>query len=1004
MKNTSKDVFLEKYKQLNPSQKDAVDSVEGPVMVVAGPGTGKTTILTLRIANILLKTDAKPENILALTFTNSGVNAMRKNLIKFIGDEAYRVNIFTFHSFAEYLIKEFSFYFKEFEGSKIINDLDKVHILENILEKNSFKELVSFHDLFLFLGQIKKSIDTIKQEGLTPDEFSKLIPKWEKEMLQDDSIFYKRKFGKFNAGDIKPSEELKIKKQIAKAKEIAQVFEEYQEEIKSKHLHDFSDIILLVLEQLEKNENFKLDLQEQYQYVLVDEHQDTNEGQNKLIELLTDAEHLDGNPNLFTVGDEKQSIYRFQGASQETFDHLQSVYPNIKIINLETNYRSNKTILDSSHELIINSIENAYKLTPFNKQDKKINILEFSNYKFEILYIANDIAKKIEQEKLDPKEIAVIYRSNKHLKEIQNIFNQKNIPHTVLSKENLLEDFDINNLINYIKVVHNPADNYVFGKLLFANFLKIDSHDVLKILNKHRELNKRQNVMTIFAMLENPEILKELELSENNNISEIIKTIKTLKTDSENLEFLTFIKKVLDESNYLSFILKSNNSQDQLLKLDKLFDEIKRQIQNKKQYYVSDFVKFIDAYKKYNLEISSKNPEFLDGVQLMTAHKSKGLEFDTVYIINSSRSNWEKSRGFGSIKLPINEYKGDVDDERRLFYVAMTRAKNNLYISSSLTDWEGKEQDRTQFITELDQDLLEKIDVSEFEKDNFKEFNLFFNNFNLEKSIWNKEYLSSLFLTKTLSVTSLNNYINCPMKYLFRNLIQLPSEYSATLLFGNLIHAALEEFFNQSKIAEKIIQKEKLLEIFNQKVEHSSLYGSELERLLEKGQKLLSDYYDEYSETWTYKIATEKYIKRSFEINKDLSLELSGILDKIEYLDSELEGKINIIDYKTGKTYSDKSTKDQKEDLKRQIIFYHILLENYHDGAYRINQAILDFTEPNKKGEFEQTTFSVSESDIDDVKSEIQKMTTEIISGEFLEKGCHKKDCEFCDFFNKIQE
>ena len=420
-KKVSAAAFNEAYSSLNTAQKEAVDTIEGPVMVIAGPGTGKTQILTLRIARILLETDMKPENILALTFTNSGVRAMRERLNTYIGDEAYRVSIFTFHSYAEYVLKHYSAYFKKLEFANVITELEKTKILEDILNKHEFEKIVSTYDRFSSLKQVVGAINDIKQEGFSPEEFETLIPVWEKEMMESETMFYKRATGKYKVGDMKPTEKKKVEDRVIKAREVATVFSMYQSELRKKNLYDFSDMILAVLTELEQNENLKLDLQEQYQYLLVDEHQDTNEGQNKLIALLTDAEHLNSRPNLFTVGDEKQSIYRFQGASSESFSHFKHHYDDVKIIELEENYRSTAPILSASHQLIVNSIPEATELKSNQSDEKPISVREFSDYKFELLYVIEDIKTKIKAG-VPADEIAVIYRSNKHLNEIKILF------------------------------------------------------------------------------------------------------------------------------------------------------------------------------------------------------------------------------------------------------------------------------------------------------------------------------------------------------------------------------------------------------------------------------------------------------------------------------------------------------------------------------------------------------------------------------------------------------
>jgi DNA helicase II / ATP-dependent DNA helicase PcrA len=992
--------FLKKYNGLNKSQKEAVDAIDGPVMVVAGPGTGKTTILSLRIAQILLKTDTKPENILALTFTNSGVVAMRKKLLEYIGDLAYRVNIFTFHSFSEHVIKEFSFYFKELQFSRVISDIEKIEIIEEIISNNSFKEIVYEHDIFGSISQIIRAINEIKKDGLNPDDFKLLIPKWEEDLMSDEKLYYKRKFGKFNAGDVKQSEKEKIDKKIKKAYEILTVFEEYQKIIKEKGFYDFSDMIINVLNELESNENLKLDLQENYQYLLVDEHQDTNFGQNKLIQLLTDAEHLDGRPNLFTVGDDKQSIYRFQGASLENFKFLDTVYKDVKKIALEENYRSSESILNSAHSLIINTSEDAVYLNSNSKEKNKVNLWEFSNYKFELLKLADDILEKINSG-VDPNEIAIIYRSNKNVKEIKQVFNYKKIPHTIISNEYLLQDVNINNLINLLRVIYDPNDNYHLSKSFFTNFLNLDPFDVVNVLQQY-SIYKRKFHYNLIDILDNEDFLKKSNVQNPSQFISFKNTIKYLKVLSENEDFDDFIKDFINKTGYLEFMLKSDDGQDQLLKLDKLFDEIKKQRQNNKNYSLEKFIKFIDSYHKYKIDIETNDPEIVSGVKLMTAHKSKGLEFEHVYIINTIRSAWEKQRGGNNISLPIENFKGDENDERRLFYVAMTRAKKDLTVSFSKQDWQGREQEKTQFINEIDDSFIDKNDMLEFEKNNLSNLDIFVRNNKEIKGIFEKDYLSNIFLNKNLSVTAINNYIDCPIKYLFKNLIQLPSVYNDHQIFGNTIHAALEEYFNDSVKNEKLLSKKELLDKFEKHITNSSISEQNFKRYKTKGEKILSDYYEEYNSEWSLNIETEKRIKETLNLDNGQKVTITGILDKIIYLDSPLEGPIDIVDYKTGKTYSLKN-KSQKETLERQLIFYHLLMRNFNQGKYKVENAVLDFVEKNKKDEYEKFTVQVGDNKVNELIDSINKMATEVMSGEFLNNGCGKSDCEHCELFNRIK-
>lgn len=986
--------FEKEYKRLNKEQKLAVDTIEGPVMVNAGPGTGKTQILTLRIGNILKQADVQPENILALTFTNSGVYAMRERLRSYIGESAYRVNIFTFHAFAEHVIKNFPAYFAQFEYAKVIDDLQKVKSIEKILDNGSYVELIGKHDDYQKVKDITKAINTIKHEGYSVEQFKNVIPKWKEELLADPDIYYKVNRGKNKAGDIKPAEEEKIERKIRVVQELVEVYEKYQEYLRKEHLYDFSDMIITVVEEIKTNENLKFEMQEQYQYILVDEHQDTNMGQNELVELLTDAEHLDGHANIFTVGDEKQSIYRFQGASEDTFKHFNSIYNDIVHIDLKQNYRSTKTILNASGAVIKHSIENPVELESNTKEDVPIKVGEFSNYKFELLHLVQDIKKKIESG-VSPEEIAVLFRSNKHTEDIKNILALHKIPFTIFSRNSIFEDIDIQNIILLLRIILNPNDEESLGKVLFINFLNLDGYDAIKILQK-RQTYKREQNKTLFDILNDTKILEEIGITHIEQFIQFSKIIRNAIVEIKNTRLIDFLKDFLQNIGYTKFMLESDLSRDKLFKIDKLFDEIKKQ-QAKGRFDIEDFITLIDSYYAYHLDIENDDPEIESGVQLMTAHGSKGKEFEYVYIVNTTSKNWEKSRGFGGISLPVKTYQGDIHDERRLFYVSMTRAKKELFVTYSLTDWEGKEQEKSRFITEIPNEYVESIDSQSFEKKHIKDISLFVELVHVERTIYDADFIKELFIKRGLTVTALNNYLDCPIKYFYKNLIQIPSGYSPILEYGNVMHGALEKFFLQCKKEERILPKKVLIDLFEDGIEHSQMNEKEIKKYKDRGIESLGTWYESRFKNFEHLIDVERKIYRDFELSNGEIIMLNGKLDKIEYLESPLEGPIRIVDYKTGRPFS-KKTKDEKEELKRQLTFYNLLLENYHENKYQIKEAMLDFLEDNDKGEHEQFSYVVSDDDLSILKRVVEDTAIEIMSGELLNKGCKKKDCEWCKF------
>lgn len=987
----NQEVFKKAVSGLNNEQKAAVEAIEGPVMVNAGPGTGKTQILTLRIANILDRTDTKPEQILALTFTNAGSFTMRERLSQYVGDVAYRVNISTFHSFCKNVITHNPDYFPQFEYAQVIDDLQKVKIIESIIDNGSFKHLTGTHDEYQKVQDITRALNTIKKEGLNAEQFKNLIPIWKDDLYQSDDLYYKRKYKEFAVGDIRPIEEEKIKKKLEQAYELVELYLAYQQELSEKKLYDFSDMILTVLEKLRTNEDFKFDLQEQYQYILVDEHQDTNEGQNELIELLTDAEHLEKRPNIFTVGDEKQSIYRFQGASEETFKYFNSLYKDIRHISLVQNYRSTQNILSASSALIAHSIDGAIELHSNTKDNNPIEIGAFSNYKFELLYIVDEIKKKIESG-VGPEDIAILYRANKHLGDIKLALAHKQIPFSVYSKDSVFEDTDISNIILLLRVIVNPFDEESLGKALFINFLKIDGYDSFKILSgKGQYLRDGKKLLDIIS---DPEILDALQVQGKDSILNFSKIIRDSIIEVKNQHIFEFMKIFLEKIGYMKYVLQSSLSRDKMLKLDKLFDEMKKQ-DAKSLFGIDHFINLVDSYHAYRIDIESGNSEIHVGVQLMTAHGSKGKEFEYVYMINTTRSNWEKSRSFGGISLPIQDYKGDEHDERRLFYVAMTRARRGLSITYSKSDWEGREQEKSQFVTEIPAEFVSEINSSDYEEKNIYQFALFLQPANYDKTIYDREFIKERFLKRGLTVTALNNYLSCPVKYFYRSLIQIPSGYSPHMQYGNVVHTALEKFMLECKASETILPSQRLLDLFSLSMDYSSLRDQDKKKYLKQGLESLESWYKSRAQTIESRVLTEQKINRDFELADGTLLRINGTLDKIEFLDSEMEGAINVVDYKTGKGFSKKS-REQKEDLKRQLAFYHILLEDYKDGAYQIKNTSLDFIEPNQKGESEFVSLLITQDDIDELKNKVRSVASEIMAGEFLKNGCCKKDCEWC--------
>jgi DNA helicase-2/ATP-dependent DNA helicase PcrA len=471
--------FLEAYNRLNKAQKEAVDTIEGPVMVVAGPGTGKTQILSLRIANILQKTDTAPENILALTFTESGVANMRKRLSEMVGSAAYSVVIKTFHGFANDVIKDNPENFPRIIGAKNITEVAQISIIEEIILESKLALLKPFGDTLYYTKAINSAISELKREGIAPAEFEEIIVAARRDFENISDLYHEKGAHK---GKMKGAYK-DLEKQINKNAELLLVYKAYEEKLVSRRQYDYNDMIMEVLKTLRQDSDLLLRLQENHQYILVDEHQDTNNAQNKILELLANFHE---NPNLFVVGDEKQSIFKFQGASLENFFYFKNLYPSAKLVTLEENYRSTQKILDSAHSLLPSE-----KKLKSNRADteKNIHFYTLSNDDEENYFVSESIGQKI-KEGVNPREIAVLYRNNRDAFSVADMLSRFGVSFVIESDQDILRDSYVKKLMTILRAVNNFGDDDVLAEMLHLDIFEIPPIDVVRVIRSAREKKK----------------------------------------------------------------------------------------------------------------------------------------------------------------------------------------------------------------------------------------------------------------------------------------------------------------------------------------------------------------------------------------------------------------------------------------------------------------------------------------------------------------------------------
>ncbi|MEK7535425.1 MAG: ATP-dependent DNA helicase [Patescibacteria group bacterium] len=925
--------FQKQYKKLNPAQRLAVDSIEGPVMVVAGPGTGKTQVLTLRIANILKLTDASPDSILALTFTESATYNLRTRLVQIVGAAGYRVGIFTFHSFCNDVIRRYSPHFPRIVGYSHANIIDQILILEEIIKRSKLNKLKPFGNPYFYVRDIISTIGKLKRENIDPDKLEKLVKREPKERSERN-------------------------------KEFIFLYREYQKSLRQKGYYDYDDMIMEVIAVLKKDKELLLRLQEEFQYVLADEHQDANAGQNELLELLMSFHK---NPNIFVVGDEKQAIFRFQGASLENFKGFKKAFPGAQVIALTHNYRSRTLLIDAANKLLPGKLVSGRTQTPGNprlpgvgNQLPGVRITSFATLEQELEFILHDIERHV-KEGISAGEIAVLYRDNRDALPLVRILEKGDVPFMIESDQDILEDNDIRKLINLLQAIESVSSKEKLSDALHIDFLNVESSEIYKFL--------REGIST-------------------PRIRYLTARVSAWHKMSKNKSLIECFEIIVRESGFLSHILGLPDAVEKMGKLNSLFDELKILLGNHPKYSLTDFLKYIDLLTDHNVLVKgSASPAKSGGrsvVHLMTAHKAKGQEFDIVYIVGAIDGHWGGRRIANRLAFEFLGADSDTEDERRLFYVALTRAKDELVITYANSRSDGKSALPSRFLTELDISLSKSPKATSPEGYALRAppGKQFAPRVQTGVSISDKTYLNNLFTEQGLSVSALGNYLECPWKYFYVNLLRVPTALESYHMYGIAIHAALKDLFARD------LDRKGLLSNFTRHISEQPLGKIEIARALKRGQKVLGGYYDTYYKTWNKNVLTELAIKGVLLGET----KLTGRLDKLELIDPH--GNVSVIDYKTGKPKS--RNEIVKSGYLRQLTFYKILLDRFANGRYKMTSGEIDFVEPNERGYYKKEKFEIESDAVEELEKEIARISSEIKSLKFWREHCEDPKCPWC--------
>jgi DNA helicase II / ATP-dependent DNA helicase PcrA len=1017
--------FREEYSWLNEQQKLAVDTIEGPVMVIAGPGTGKTQILSARVGKILLETDTSAENILCLTYTDAGVLAMRRRLVSFIGPDAYKVNIYTFHAFCNEIIQENLSLFEK-TALDPISDLERIGLFKELIDSFPKDHVLKRYrgDVYYEIKNLQSLFSIMKKEGWTPAYIQKKIAEYLDDLPKREDFTYKKKYQQYNKGDLRKDKfeeaKLKMEKLLAAVNE----FERFQQLMRSRNRYDFDDMINWVIKAFEENESLIRRYQEQFLYILVDEYQDTSGTQNHIVELL--ISYWD-KPNVFVVGDDDQSIFRFQGANLENMLAFSNSYKNdLLTVILTHNYRSTQPILDVSKSLISRNEERLVKQMPeLSKELISSNpeirgfvhpplIKEYETQEQEMVGITLHVRQLIDQD-LAPGRICVIYKENKYGEELTRYFNLLNIP--VYSKRslNILEiplARKIILLLKWLAAEHDipyGGDEMLF-EILHFDWFHIPPMEIAKLTVEVAEQRFTENETSLRRLLfeksnEPPKDLFSKGIHEGLKAAGAI--LEKFLADVPNTTLQHLFENCIREAGVLNSIMQSPDKVWQMQVLTNLFDFVKEETRRNPFLSLQQLVNTLELMEKEELDLPLvKISGSEKGVNLLTAHGSKGLEFEYVFFAGCNASIWEKKhRPRMGYSFPdnifISQPKTKEDEElRRLFYVVLTRAEVHLLISYARFRPDGKESEPSMFIAEIQEEHplpAEKVFMDAESLTTFR--SLQFSGEAPEIEQMEEDFVGRLLEKFVMNVTALNNYLKCPLEFYYKNLLRIPSPKNESTEFGSAVHYALEQLFrNMLKTGKAFPAKEAFVKDFDWYMHRhrESFTNEQFERRLEYGHKVLPDYYDRNVNSWNRIVAIERNI-RNVVVN---GIPLKGKLDKLEF-----DGKsVNVVDYKTGdpdKSRSKLSPPNEKEpnggDYWRQAVFYKLLVDESKHNDWRVISTEFDFIEPDNRKNYRKEKLFILPEDITTVKQQISSVWEKIQNRDFY-TGCGSKDCHWCNF------
>ncbi len=913
--------------KLNEEQSKAVKHEKGPLLIIAGAGTGKTMVITSRILYLIKEKNYDPKSILGLTFTEKATEEMIERVDVQLPYSYEEIPIHTFHSFCDKILKESGLEIGLDTSYKILPQIDQWMFIKKHLFDFNLDYYRPMGNPGKFISALATHFSRLKDEDISPENYLKYA-----ENAEEDK---------------------------ERLLELANAYKKYEELLIKENVMDFNALQYYVIRLFEERPQILKNYQQKYKQIMVDEFQDTNYAQSKIVHLLAE-----NHKNLTVVGDDDQSIYRWRGASMSNINEFSRKYPDAKKIVLKENYRSSSQILNTSYELIQNN--NPYRLEATHNIDKhlisqfagndKVQINSFSTYIEEYKFFVQQINNLAKEYKY--KDIVILVRTHNLAKPIIEVLKANQVPFQVKSSETITSLPEIKDLIAVLKFISNPDDNLSLFRILQMPTHNLPMASLVSLINKAKD-----NQIRLLEVIREEDYLKEtielfanlVEYSKEHNISQII---------SEFLNKSKYIQKLQDEESY--------ENEEKILNIGEFMKMLQEYDAQHNDNNIYNFLDYISLLEEAGARIDSTISEIdHDAVQILTIHAAKGLQFPVVFIPSLVHTRFPGRNMSDPIQIPDELVKEEIPnkdmhvyEERRLMYVACTRTKEKLYLSYSEKYEGNKKWKPSIFIKELTG--LDEVEFREHEKVEEPK----------EPPKMIKKEMNICPLPKNLSYSKLRTFEDCPLKYKFSYLYKIPTPSVAAANFGTSVHEALNKFYESLQngaepsldYLKELYEKHWIPRGYDSRAHHNARK--------KQGIEILENYYKSHDNNWVI----PEMLEKAFNL-KIGNYVFNGRIDRIDKLE---DGTYEVIDYKTGKL-----KKNQKLDKDLQLSLYALACRDVY--GIEASKLSLYFLEDNEKH-----TTTRGPEELEKAKAKICEKTDALMKSDF--KATPGFPCKFCEY------